>query len=720
MRILSCYIEGFGVLREKTIVFDRGLNQFLAENGSGKSTLLAFIRAMLYGLPASTKQNPQENDRRHYTPWQGGRFGGSITFEARNKRYTATRLFGSKESADSFMLYDAVTGAECSDFSESLGEELFSVGSDAFMRSAAIPSFEKDRFAAYGSGVSEKLSSMIEVTEGTVPFEEAFKALEKQRKLYIKTGNKGLVPETEERLDRLHMAILEAEKSAEAAKGLEEQLVRLRENRARMAQDEERVSAAMIERGRAESALSLTRYGETLRCEAEALWREEEEARRCFGGTLPDDGELLAAEREALRLSEREEPPSLSESEQNELLDYRERFGAMPPNEDIIGEMARENACAGTDGQAFGKRKPLFLVLAIIALLCTATGFLHLLCIIPAVLLSVLFFILYIKSGKSGSAAYDAAYSVAHGLLSADCERYRRLLRLKEERQAESDRRRREDDEKRALLLRYFAAYGENTEHLLLAASALRARYTAYVALLGRARAAEERVRQFVSEHGETVKAGSVPDGMTVAALTEQRDGLRRSMAACDRELSAGERMLLPLRETAARLCAYRDERALLHDKCENYRRQLRAIEGAEKYLSAAKEALSLRYLSDMQASLNRYMEHFMPKGGSTPILSSDLSVKMKSGSVRLSPLYYSDGTQDILSFCMHMALSDALFTEELPPLFFDDSFLSWDDEKMEKGLDFLRETAKTRQIIYFTCQEGRTVKGILPLRPDA
>ena len=40
MRLISCYIEGFGKLRKLEIKFEDGLNCFVKENGWGKVHLL--------------------------------------------------------------------------------------------------------------------------------------------------------------------------------------------------------------------------------------------------------------------------------------------------------------------------------------------------------------------------------------------------------------------------------------------------------------------------------------------------------------------------------------------------------------------------------------------------------------------------------------------------------------------------------------------------------
>ena len=62
MRLISCYIEGFGKLRKLEIKFEDGLNCFVKENGWGKSTFAAFLRVMFYGLDRkSTRLNSSHN-----------------------------------------------------------------------------------------------------------------------------------------------------------------------------------------------------------------------------------------------------------------------------------------------------------------------------------------------------------------------------------------------------------------------------------------------------------------------------------------------------------------------------------------------------------------------------------------------------------------------------------------------------------------------------------
>ena len=141
MKLLCLSVENFGVLHEFHIDLTDGLNVFCRENGAGKTTLAAFLCAMLYGLPATRKNDPAENDRKKYRPWQGGVFGGSITYSVREKTYRAERRFDAGTSAknDTFALYDLSDNSRSDDYSENLGYELFGIDAADFERSIYLP-----------------------------------------------------------------------------------------------------------------------------------------------------------------------------------------------------------------------------------------------------------------------------------------------------------------------------------------------------------------------------------------------------------------------------------------------------------------------------------------------------------------------------------------------------------------------------------------------------
>lgn len=133
MRLISLHIENFGKLQNENISFEPGMNSLLRENGWGKSTTVAFIKAMLYGFPKSDK-----GERKYYKPWQGGAYGGYLTFETKGKIYRVVRFFGDKESGDSFELRDESTNLPSPDYGSNLGEALFNIGSESFINTVFI------------------------------------------------------------------------------------------------------------------------------------------------------------------------------------------------------------------------------------------------------------------------------------------------------------------------------------------------------------------------------------------------------------------------------------------------------------------------------------------------------------------------------------------------------------------------------------------------------
>lgn len=138
MRILSCHIENFGKLHDYTEDFHDGANIVCQENGWGKSTFVAFIRAMFYGLEGDRKRSLEENERKRYKPWQGGVFGGQLVFEIGGKEYLISRIFGEKEANDEFELRDAGTNLPSGDYSRRIGEEIFKINRESFMRTILI------------------------------------------------------------------------------------------------------------------------------------------------------------------------------------------------------------------------------------------------------------------------------------------------------------------------------------------------------------------------------------------------------------------------------------------------------------------------------------------------------------------------------------------------------------------------------------------------------
>ena len=198
MKILHCHVEGFGGIVNKDFDFNSALSSFVFENGYGKTTLAAFIKAMLYGLESYKKNSKGFEDRLHYAPFSGARFGGNLTLLFRGEEYKIERFFDVKsQTKDTLRVYK--NGRETSDLTDDVGSFVFGFDKESFERLLFIrPDSEE-----YGAtpGVKSKLNRFV--SEGG-EFSLAGELLESaKKKLKAARGNSGLI--SKERENRISL-----------------------------------------------------------------------------------------------------------------------------------------------------------------------------------------------------------------------------------------------------------------------------------------------------------------------------------------------------------------------------------------------------------------------------------------------------------------------------------------------------------------------------------
>ena len=200
MKIIRCFVENFGVLSKESFDFENGLTSVYKENGRGKTTLFVFIKAMLWGLEASTRRNLDENERNKYRPWNGARYGGWLEFssDSLKKSYRVTRFFGEKESLDTFEIIELSTGLDASgDFeSASIGFALFGIDSEGFERTLFLS--ERNIEIKNSGSITQKISALASGDDDS--YENAIKILDNKRKYYKNNQGRGLITDLEENL----------------------------------------------------------------------------------------------------------------------------------------------------------------------------------------------------------------------------------------------------------------------------------------------------------------------------------------------------------------------------------------------------------------------------------------------------------------------------------------------------------------------------------------
>ena len=343
MRLIRLHVENFGKLQNFDYSFDKGLNVLLEENGWGKSTLAAFIKAMLYGMPASNKQSLDENERKKYMPWQGGAYGGSLEFSVASGKYRIERFFGAKESGDSFALYDLATNCESQRYSQRLGEELFGIDADGFARTVYL---SQHAVIAKGdnNSITAKLGDLLDDVDDIGSFDDAMAALEKRRKYYKMTGERGRIADIEREIAALRAQIEQLSRTEDMMRQKESELSLLGERIKETSASIEEVRVTLRRAGTVRERAALIAQKERMQRELSLL----EESARSIDARMkgkhpsPDEIEgkrrLLDSIREA-RARVNEIASIATQTEKYEIL-KPDFAGTLPSREDLASMLS--------------------------------------------------------------------------------------------------------------------------------------------------------------------------------------------------------------------------------------------------------------------------------------------------------------------------------------------------------------------------------------------
>lgn len=295
MNLVSCTIENFGGLSQRTFNFNDGLTVIEQPNGSGKTTLAAFIRCMLYGMPRHHKRDLDKDLRRRYAPWQGGAYGGQLVMHAGGRMYRIERRFGAAPKDDTLAVFDQISGKRTDELGTIPGITLFGLDADSFERSAYIP---QNRLAdALGTAdIKAKLGNLVDNTDGTRNFESAMDLLKKARAQQVPYRGQGgdyaavvaQISQVNEELVQLSTAQGELER------------VRDREGRLASNMEQQRHELAQVRTEIAEAADLQARRSMALECmrleNARKQARDEyQRLEASLGGAVPSEGEVHRA-----------------------------------------------------------------------------------------------------------------------------------------------------------------------------------------------------------------------------------------------------------------------------------------------------------------------------------------------------------------------------------------------------------------------------------------
>ncbi len=657
MKLIECYIENFGKLSKFSYHFADGMNVFCHENGWGKSTFAGFIKAMFYGLPASRSTDIQQNERARFTPWQGGNFGGTLTFSIGGETYRVERYFGQKESQDTFALFDCKTGRSTDAYSSRLGEELFDIDAIGYERSTYISEkLTVDEKADY-TGIQAKLVDMNDISD----FNIAVKRLEERRRHYYLNGGKGAIAETTAKLARCRTELEEAKTARQKTNELNRRVRELDHAREIC---EQKIQAA---RARTDTAVSLReeRALNAHRSDLESKVHRTREAvstcRAYLSGNLPTPA-ALNEQAQTWRTLQDMRLPEIPHSRIPAPLPY------------ILGIFG---ACIIAAGAALG----VFVLSWLFSLIAVGA---------ISVLIGVVcgFSRNAVKQTALSVKAAHAEYDRLKATLNAFLEGFPIVL---------ADTRLTNDGERLWAIrekmdeLRRAQEEAENAENELNAF-----------------RKSNPDIFSELSPREHTDKTQAEEE---IAALQKTVEEIRLERDKCLQDCAL-------YAAPAARYTACEQEIANLEEQKKAQEKSLEIIKLTQQYLETARTALSSRYLNNIQLYFRSYMRiltevdmqsKFSDEYESEAYtVTSDFRVNItKFGKTRAAATL-SRGGRDLVALCLRFAITDALFEGKKPPLILDDPFINLDDDKITAAMALLRRVAEGRQIFYISCHSSR------------
>ena len=738
MKILSCYIVGFGKFVDKKFQFDSDLTVIKEDNGFGKTTLAAFIRCMLFGLDGGRTRSVETNDRARYEPWRGSVFGGALTFSYQGKRYTIERSFGKTPAYDKVRLYDEnnMQSFDFGDNVERLGEVLFGIDAESYQKSTYVPQGDV-RLDGLPDDIKSRLLALLS-TGGTG--ESAQSALDKleeaDRELRAKRKPKmGKLDAIDERLYQIAEKKATCDEAAVQAEKLRGELSVVDRD---MKDYQSRLTAldTDVENAVRQSEMKWKRERfEQLQGDM-SKWQEDlAQAEEFFNGNDPEtvntDGikehvqeyyslqeELRGTEKALLSLEdEHKEYASLKgkeEAYEKQLSDCQEeakraqkashrRRGKkiIPPKNKYIPWIIAAGFVLAIAG-------------AILADIIAYVGFPMLgVGVVAMIVCFILIVPRHEKLPKEEVAAQAEGYRDRIDQAQADLDGVRAELsryaefegkysKLAAER--ESAKSRMDALEKGIVAFLQNFRYEEIYDYRTATAQ-LEEKVAAYVRLKKDFANAKGTWTELDKEKVQS--SAQTTMNADVESLKQKKVEISYELRNLSNRYGHGVAQLSALENSADKTALLEEEKTLLAEK-ERLEAKHRAILLAKSYLLHAKENMSSRYLQPVTEKTTAYLDVLGGAGEIGLSFQADGTPVRQDGGQLRDLGYYSEGYKELIGLSIRIALADTLYQKELPPLILDDPFVNLDDEKTVRAKKLVKDLSKRYQIIYMTCTKER------------
>ena len=646
MKLLSCHVENFGKLSDFSYIFEEDLNVLLAENGWGKSTLAAFLKVMFYGFEGENRKSEDGNERLRYKPWNGGTYGGSVNFSKGDREYRIHRSFGMRKKEDTFLLFDDKTGLPSSDFTESVGEELFGIDRASFTRTVFWS--QQDHMTEATAMIQAKIGDLTAGESDLPDYDRAIRLVQREIDRLSPDRSSGQIRKKEARA-----SVLEAEsaripqlkrqlaETIAAHQDLAAQLDGIRRERQEWMAAERASQAAAIAEGPLGDVRSASSADDSKRAVLTAR---------------------LTASRKRLESLQRIRHRTAAEG-------HREREEYLR----VQKERAREEHSASLAMSRSARTLRIITASAMAA--------------------SLLFFVLV--GTKALPLPFIAAGIIllAGGLFAAFQNVKANSGELPAAPHLEDLRQ--EESALRASLQRLSSRMKQMEAQIREETQSQRA-----------LKARLDRIPASSSRSGD----GSTGTGRpgSAALFADELAEFDRREEECRGQLTRAEHRTEDLRRQIRECLDSEEQLAVLRKELITLRRQYDTCVRTASFLEEARSSFNSRYMNPFLRSFRRHYGMLTGESAQDLQTNADFGISVMSEGLPRDPSLMSEGTRDLISLCRRMAMIDAMYPGEKPFLVLDDPFSNLDDERVKGGMRFLRDASLEYQILYLTCHESR------------
>ena len=722
MRLIHAHVKNFGKLKNAKFDLSKPLIELKEENGWGKTTLATFIASMFFGLPTIDSELISENARRHYNPWQGGDFGGSLTFELAGKQYIIQRDFSSEK--ESFSLTDAESGKPVTKLDkqtvngDNLGEVLFGINKSSYERSAYIPQGEisvgsdKTTYGRLEGGLTEKLRHLINATDANNNLGKAVETLTKEIKLIDPTQG-GKLSEVEEILNSLDLQIAECKKCEQTAQKGRERTKALQSDLEKCKKEIARVDIALRKHNEDANLFEQQQYYKKLTSEIEKFEEMANVMSPFFRGKDIDSINLKLLEQkvETARTQQQankelhEKTLATKIQYENAETAYNTWIATKNLLELQLGTARDEKAKAEAEIASLSRtlERPRNKQLTMLSYVFSL-GIAYILAKRKEAQIEARQIVLQKMLNQNNAQINNAREQLMNlSPVSAPLGDLSAIYKKLKDSDLKTEKAVSEADE-------MLAQFGCKEQDLRMRLYEVTSKYAHLRDCLSNLKDNKLQLEKFLSGKDEAKLRAAITVKSSYEKLANEKRQLENQKDDLIDKLSELRVVVETNAMQASDLPTLQTQRNEAQAKQKRLQDVLRILNNTKSLIQSANEKLADEYLTPLKRKSQELVSLFDPKMAKLDF--SDTKVLIKAGGKERDLDYFSLGCKEMISICMRFALIDTIFKNKnrKPCVILDDPFINLDDDKLNRAKDFVRTLSQTHQIVYLTCHESRRV----------